>query len=35
VIEGQFCAVMEYIQGNSIATMLARKRDFDLGSSGY
>ena len=25
IIDGQFCAVMEYVQGNSIATMLARK----------
>ena len=23
-IDGQFCAAMEYIQGNSVATMLAR-----------
>ena len=30
VIEGQFCAVMEYIQGNSIATMLARKEGFSI-----
>src|SRR6201987_978741 len=29
-IEGQFCAVMEYIQGNSIATMLARKEGFSI-----
>lgn len=30
VIEGQFCAAMEYIQGNSIATMLARKEGFSI-----
>ncbi len=30
VIDGQFCAVMEYIQGNSIATMLARKEGFSI-----
>src|SRR4029077_4431798 len=24
-IDGQFCAAMEYVQGNSVATMLARK----------
>ncbi len=30
VIEGQFCAPMEYIQGNSIATMLARKEGFSI-----
>jgi hypothetical protein len=30
VIEGQFCASMEYIQGNSIATMLARKEGFSI-----
>src|SRR6516225_2110152 len=29
-IEGQFCAAMEYIQGNSIATMLARKEGFSI-----
>src|SRR5256885_8134359 len=29
-IEGQFCAVMEYVQGNSIATMLARKEGFSI-----
>src|ERR1017187_4962477 len=29
-IEGQFCATMEYIQGNSIATMLARKEGFSI-----
>jgi serine/threonine protein kinase len=29
-IEGQFCASMEYIQGNSIATMLARKEGFSI-----
>jgi serine/threonine-protein kinase len=28
--EGQFCAAMEYIQGNSIATMLARKEGFSI-----
>jgi len=30
VIEGQFCAPMEYIQGNSVATMLARKEGFSI-----
>ncbi len=30
VIEGQFCAGMEYVQGNSIATMLARKEGFSI-----
>jgi eukaryotic-like serine/threonine-protein kinase len=30
VIDGQFCAVMEYVQGNSIATMLARKEGFSI-----
>ncbi|MGO9087199.1 MAG: PEGA domain-containing protein [Candidatus Sulfotelmatobacter sp.] len=29
-IEGQFCAAMDYIQGNSIATMLARKEGFSI-----
>jgi serine/threonine protein kinase len=29
-IDGQFCAVMEYVQGNSIATMLARKEGFSI-----
>jgi len=29
-IEGQFCAAMEYIQGNSIATMVARKEGFSI-----
>ena len=29
-IDGQFCATMEYIQGNSIATMLARKEGFSI-----
>ena len=29
-IEGQFCASMEYIQGNSVATMLARKEGFSI-----
>jgi serine/threonine-protein kinase len=29
-IEGQLCAAMEYIQGNSIATMLARKEGFSI-----
>src|ERR1700740_559425 len=29
-IDGQFCAAMEYIQGNSIQTMLARKEGFSL-----
>jgi eukaryotic-like serine/threonine-protein kinase len=30
VFEGQFCAAMEYVQGNSIATMLARKEGFSI-----
>jgi len=35
-IEGQFYAAMEYIQGNSVATMLARKRRvLHLGSARY
>jgi serine/threonine protein kinase len=29
-IEGQLCATMDYIQGNSIATMLARKEGFSI-----
>ena len=29
-MDGQFCAAMEYIQGNSIATMLARKEGFSI-----
>jgi eukaryotic-like serine/threonine-protein kinase len=29
-IDGQFCATMEYVQGNSIATMLARKEGFSI-----
>ena len=29
-MEGQFCAAMEYIQGNSVATMLARKEGFSI-----
>ena len=29
-IEGLFCAAMEYVQGNSIATMLARKEGFSI-----
>src|SRR4029077_5182602 len=29
-IDGQFCAAMEYIQGNSVATMLARKEVFSI-----
>jgi len=29
-IDGQFCAAMEYIQGNSIATMVARKEGFSI-----
>jgi len=29
-IEGQFFAAMEYVQGNSIATMLARKEGFSI-----
>src|SRR5579871_4922924 len=29
-IEGPFCAAMEYVQGNSIATMLARKEGFSI-----
>ena len=30
IIDAQFCAVMEYVQGNSIATMLARKEGFSI-----
>jgi Serine/threonine protein kinase len=30
VVDGQFCATMEYVQGNSIATMLARKEGFSI-----
>jgi eukaryotic-like serine/threonine-protein kinase len=29
-IEGQFCAAMDYVQGNSIATMLSRKEGFSI-----
>jgi serine/threonine-protein kinase len=29
-IEGQYCASMEYVQGNSIATMLERKEGFSI-----
>src|ERR1700685_4785232 len=29
-IDGQFCAAMEYIQGNSIATLLAKKEGFSI-----
>ena len=29
-IEGQYCISMEYVQGNSIATMLARKEGFSI-----
>src|ERR1035437_10462311 len=29
-IDGQFCAAMEYIQGNSVAAMLARKEGFSI-----
>src|SRR4029078_11466087 len=29
-IEGQFCAAMEYVQGNSIGTMFARKEGFSI-----
>ncbi len=29
-IDGQFCAAMEYVQGNSIATMLARGEGFSI-----
>src|SRR5579864_8310468 len=29
-IDGRFCAAMEYVQGNSIATMLARKEGFSI-----
>jgi len=29
-IAGQFCAAMEYVQGNSIATMLSRKEGFSI-----
>jgi len=29
-IEDQFCAAMEYVQGNSVATMLSRKEGFSI-----
>jgi eukaryotic-like serine/threonine-protein kinase len=29
-IEGQFCAAMEYVQGNSVSTMLAHKEGFSI-----
>ncbi|MBI3477573.1 MAG: serine/threonine protein kinase [Acidobacteria bacterium] len=29
-IDGQFCAAMEYVQGNSIATMLTRREGFSI-----
>jgi serine/threonine protein kinase len=29
-MDGKFCAAMEYVQGNSIATMLARKEGFSI-----
>jgi serine/threonine protein kinase len=29
-IEGQLCASLEYVQGNSVATMLARKEGFSI-----
>jgi serine/threonine protein kinase len=29
-LEGLFCAAMEYVQGNSVATMLARKEGFSI-----
>jgi eukaryotic-like serine/threonine-protein kinase len=29
-IDGQFCGAMDYIQGNSVATMLARKEGFSI-----
>jgi serine/threonine-protein kinase len=29
-IDGEFCATMEYVQGNSIGTMLARKEGFSI-----
>ena len=29
-IDGLFCAAMEYVQGNSVATMLARKEGFSI-----
>jgi eukaryotic-like serine/threonine-protein kinase len=29
-VEGQFCATTEYVQGNSIGTMLARKEGFSI-----
>jgi eukaryotic-like serine/threonine-protein kinase len=29
-MDGQFCVAMEYVQGNSIATMLARKEGFSI-----
>src|ERR1035438_6520679 len=32
-IDGQFCAAMEYVQGNSIAAMLADRKSTRLNSS--
>ena len=32
-VDGQFCAAMEYIQGNSIATMLERNEGFSIWGS--
>ena len=29
-MDGQFCVAMDYVQGNSIATMLARKEGFSI-----
>src|SRR5512147_2511127 len=29
-IDGEFCAAMEYVQGNSIATMLTRREGFSI-----
>ncbi|HEX8818066.1 MAG TPA: serine/threonine-protein kinase [Terriglobales bacterium] len=30
VIDGKFCAQMEYVEGNSVATMIARKEGFSI-----
>ena len=29
-MDGQFCSAIEYVQGNSVATMLARKEGFSI-----
>src|SRR5689334_18682930 len=29
-IEGQFCAAMEYVEGNSLANMIARQEGFSI-----